>query len=246
MSREAIRFEGATRRLDGFEAAFDLSVEAGAWLGIIGPSGAGKSTLLDIAAGFSALDAGRVAMFGADMAGIAPADRPLAMVFQENNLFPGLDAFRNAALGLTPRLRLSAAERAEVAAMLERVGLGDKAGRRPHELSGGERGRVALARAFLSRRPILALDEPFAALGPALRAEMLALLAELRRSGAGEGTPRTILMVTHHPEDAAAHADRIAFVENGRVALEGPAHTLLSQRNDARLDRYLGPGRGET
>ena len=102
-------------------------------------------------------------------------------------------------------------------------------------MSGGERQRVALARAFVRDRPLLLLDEPFAALGPALRAEMLALLKGLR-----ETSPMTVLMVTHHPEDARGHADRIAFVEDGRIAALGPTERLLEAQDEPRVAAYLG------
>ncbi len=134
------------------------------------------------------------------------------MVFQDDNLFPHLSAERNVALGISPTWRLPAAALARAKDALARVGLGGLETRRPGELSGGERQRVALARAFLRERPILLLDEPFAALGPALRAEMLDLVRDLRRSAA---RPPTVVMVTHHPADAASHADRWPFWRPG-------------------------------
>ncbi|MBO0904518.1 ATP-binding cassette domain-containing protein [Jiella sp. MQZ13P-4] len=217
---------------------FDLAVEAGEWLALIGPSGAGKSTLLDLAAGFLRPTAGRIFMAGRDVTGLSPAERPLSMLFQENNLFPGLDVFRNVALGLSPRHRVSKADRKRVEAALAAVGLEGYGRRRPAEMSGGERQRVALARAFLRRRPLILLDEPFAALGPALRRDMLALLARLRREG-GE-PPATVVMVTHHPEDAARDADRVAYLEAGSVAAIGATGPMLSGQADARVARYLG------
>lgn len=217
---------------------FDLQVAAGEWLALIGPSGAGKSTLLDLAAGFRTPDAGRVLMAGEDVTRLAPAERPLSMLFQENNLFPQLDAFRNVALGIAPRMRVSRDERRQVEEALAAVGLEGYGRRRPAAMSGGERQRVALARAFLRRRPLILLDEPFAALGPALRQDMLALLARLRQR---EGAPAAaVVMVTHHPEDAAAHADRIAYLEAGEIAAIGPAAGMLSATGDPRVARYLG------
>ena len=221
----------------GSEMRFDLAVEAGEWLAVIGPSGAGKSTLLDLVAGFAAPSAGTIAIDGRAMAGVAPAERPLSIVFQDNNLFPHLDVFRNVALGIAPDLRVAAADRRRVEAALHAVGLAGFGKRRPAEMSGGERQRVALARVFLRDRPLLLLDEPFAALGPALRREMLAILTELR---AGRAEPPAIVMVTHHPEDAVGHADRTAFLDAGEIAAIGPTRALLTGDGDPRVARYLG------
>ncbi|MEX6506973.1 thiamine ABC transporter ATP-binding protein [Jiella sp. M17.18] len=234
----ALRLDDVRFAHDDLAMRFDLTVEEGEWLALIGPSGAGKSTLLDIAAGFVAPDAGRVWIGGADVTDAAPAERPLTMVFQENNLFAHLDVFRNVALGIAPNLRLDAKQRRAVSEALERVGLAGFEKRRPAEMSGGERQRVALARAFLRGRPLLLLDEPFAALGPALRREMLALIETLRR--ARTDAPMTVLMVTHHPEDAVGHADRVAFLENGEIVVEGATDDILSDRTNAGVARYLG------
>ncbi len=167
-------------------------------------------------------------------------ERPISMVFQDDNLFPHLSAERNVALGISPTWRLPEAALARARDALTRVGLGALAGRLPGELSGGERQRVALARAFLRERPILALDEPFAALGPALRGEMLDLLDRLRTEAA---RPPAIVMVTHHPNDALGHADRVAFLEAGRIVLSGTPDEILSGRHP-RVAAYLGATRG--
>ncbi|NDW06070.1 ATP-binding cassette domain-containing protein [Jiella sp. 40Bstr34] len=239
----ALRLQDVRFAHGGAAFRFDLAVGPGEWLALIGPSGAGKSTLLDLSAGFLAPSAGRILMAGADVTRIAPAERPLSMLFQENNLFPQLDAFRNVALGIAPRLRVSRDERRQIEAALSAVGLEGYARRRPAEMSGGERQRVALARAFLRRRPLILLDEPFAALGPALRRDMLALLAELRKRD--DAPAAAIVMVTHHPEDAAPHADRVAYLEAGEIAAIGPASEMLSGEGDHRVSHYLGLRRRE-
>ena len=179
----AVRVSGAPVRLEGVRFAYggtafvlDITVDAGAVAAIIGPSGAGKSTLLNLIAGFETPQAGRVLIDGRDVGGLLPAARPVSMVFQDNNLFAHLDVATNVALGINPSGRPTAAQKRAVADALARLGLAGMAGRYPGELSGGERGRVALARATLRDRPVLLLDEPFAALGPALRADMLDLL----------------------------------------------------------------------
>ncbi|WP_279482090.1 thiamine ABC transporter ATP-binding protein [Aureimonas sp. SK2] len=232
----AIELDAATFRHEAEEMRFDLHVEAGEWLAVIGPSGAGKSTLLDILAGFLAPSSGIVRLDGRDVTTVLPAERPVSMVFQDDNLFPHLSAERNVALGLSPTWRLPAAVRARAREALARVGLAGLEERRPSELSGGERQRVALARAFLRERPILLLDEPFAALGPALRGDMLDLVAAQRSRLSRKPT---IVMVTHHPQDAAGHADRVAFLEGGRIVLTGSPADVLSGRHPS-VAAYLG------
>ncbi|RFC63578.1 ATP-binding cassette domain-containing protein [Fulvimarina endophytica] len=237
----ALLLDGAGFARAGWSVSIDLSVAAGEWLALIGPSGAGKSTLLDMVAGFLPLDRGRILVSGEDVTRTLPAARPLSIVFQDNNLFPDLTAAQNVALGIAPNRRMTREERQAVTEGLEAVGLAGKGERRPHELSGGERQRVALARAFLRRRPLLCLDEPFASLGPALRLEMLETLDRLRRSFTQ--TPLTILMVTHHPEDARAFADRIAFLDEGRIGEIGPVERMLGADAPEEVARYLGAWR---
>ena len=177
---------------------------------VIGPSGGGKSTLLAAIAGFETPVAGRILWQGDDMAGLPPGARPVTMLFQDHNLFPHLTVAQNVGLALAPRLRLGAAQSAQVADALTAVGLEGLGDRKPGALSGGQAGRAALARTLLADRPVVLLDEAFAALGPALRREMLALV---RDRLAGQG--RTVIFVTHDPEDARTFADRVIFVGQG-------------------------------
>lgn len=218
----------------GFRLEAELTVAAGVHLTLIGPSGGGKSTLLDVIAGFLAPERGRVLIGGADVTARAPGERPVTMLFQEHNLFPHLDVAANVGLGLNPSLRLSAADRDRVGAALAEVGLDGFGARRPAELSGGQRQRVALARALLREKPALLLDEPFAALGPAQRAEMLGLVETLRRDRG-----MAVVMVTHSPEDAARAGGEIAVVAEGRVAAPVAAGALLADPPPALAD-YLG------
>ena len=214
---------------------FDLTAAPGAITAVMGPSGSGKSTLLNLVAGFEAPSSGRILIGGEDAAGLPPAQRPVSMVFQENNLFSHLDVARNVGLGRSPSLRLTGADRADIAAALARTGLAGKEKRLPAELSGGERQRVALARALLRDRPVLLLDEAFASLGPALRREMLELVRDLDAE-----RRMTILMVTHHPGDARALCHRIAFVEEGRVAAVAPTAEMFSPDAPEAFRAYIG------
>ncbi len=199
-----------TLRQDGFTLAADTRISAG-FTALIGPSGAGKSTLLNLIAGFLAPSRGAVLWDGRDLTGLPPASRPVSILFQDNNLFPHLDLTANLALALT-RGRPDSAQRARIAAALDQVGLAGLGGRRPAALSGGQQGRAALARVLLQDRPLMLLDEPFSALGPALRREMLDLTARL---AAEQGI--RVLMVSHAPEDARRSADQVALLSQGQL-----------------------------
>jgi len=235
--------KGAAVKLDklafaypgGQAMRFDLQVPASEIVALMGPSGSGKSTLLNLIAGFERPDRGRVLISDADMTRLPPFERPVSMVFQENNLFSHLTVEQNVGLGRSPSLRLSGEDRADVDEAIARTGLAGKEKRLPQALSGGERQRVALARVLVRRRPVLLLDEPFASLGPALRDEMLDLVAELHRE---QGM--TILMATHDPRDAERLSDRLVFVEDGTIAAAGATSEFLGGRGPAAFARYLG------
>ncbi len=229
-----LQLDRLTLALPGFRLRADWSLPAGARLALIGPSGAGKSTLLSAIAGFLPPESGRILWQGQDLAPLAPGARPLSILFQDQNLFPHLTLAQNLGLGLRPDLRLSAADRARVAAALDRVGLAGLEGRKPGQISGGQAARAALARVILRARPLLLLDEPFAALGPALKAEMLDLLAGV----AGE-TGSAVVMVTHDPADARAFCPLASVVAEGVAAPPAPTAALLADPPPA-LRAYLG------
>ncbi|MDP1669061.1 ATP-binding cassette domain-containing protein [Phaeovulum sp.] len=229
-----LTLENLTLTQDEFRLTANFSIPTGALVAVIGPSGAGKSTLLSAIAGFFAQSAGRILWNGHDLAALPPGARPLSILFQDQNLFPHLTVAENLGLGLNPSLRLSAADRAAIDTALARTGLVGLAGRKPGQLSGGQQSRVALARVLLRARPLLLLDEPFAALGPALKAEMLALVAEI---AAEQGT--TVLMVSHDPADARAFAPLTILVAEGLALPPQPTAALLDSPPPA-LARYLG------
>ncbi|MDU5731749.1 MAG: thiamine ABC transporter ATP-binding protein ThiQ [Citrobacter freundii] len=190
---------------------FTLSVAHGEQIAILGPSGAGKSTLLNLIAGFLTPASGNMVINGEDHTTTPPSRRPVSMLFQENNLFSHLSVQQNIGLGLNPGLKLNASQREKILHIL------------PGELSGGQRQRVALARCLVREQPILLLDEPFSALDPALRQEMLTLVAEVCRE-----KQLTLLMVSHSVEDAARIAPRSIVVADGRIAWQGDTDDLLS------------------
>ncbi|MFZ1468094.1 MAG: ATP-binding cassette domain-containing protein [Paracoccaceae bacterium] len=219
---------------DDFVLRADWQVAAGARVALIGPSGAGKSSLLAAIAGYFAPTRGRILWQGRDLTFLAPGDRPLTMLFQDQNLFPHLTLAENTGMGLRPDLRLSTGQLAQVEDVLTRVGLADLGARRPAQMSGGQIARAALARALLRARPMLLLDEPFAALGPALKAEMLDLLDEVA-SAAGA----TVLLVTHDPQDARRFADQTVLVADGLAYPPVPTAELFADP-PASLRAYLG------
>ncbi len=228
-----LTLEALDIRQDDFRLTADLSVATGALVAVVGPSGAGKSTLLNVISGFFPRFRARSVAWGGYHP-CRPGSRPLSVVFQDNNLFPHLTAFQNVALGIRPSLKLSVDEHEQVDEALARVGLGGLEQRKPGALSGGQQSRVTLARVLLRGRPLVLLDEPFAALGPALRTEMLDLVAELvRKQGA------TMLMVTHSPADALRIAEKTILVADGVAKRPLPTKALFENPPDALRD-YLG------
>lgn len=219
---------------DDFCLSADFAIPPGARVALLGPSGAGKSTLLATLAGFLAPGRGRILWRGADITGLAPGARPLSILFQDQNLFPHLSVAQNLGLGLSPKLRLARADHAQIAAALDRVGLSGLGDRRPATLSGGQQSRVALARCLLRAKPLLLLDEPFAALGPALKSDMLALVAEIAAD-----QHATVLMVSHEPADAVALCPQTVLVAEGVAHPPATTAGLLADPPPA-LAAYLG------
>lgn len=221
----------------GFQACYNLTVPEGMLCGVVGPSGGGKTTLLHAIAGFEQPVSGKVHFQGVDLLPLPPAARPLAMVFQEDNLFVHLTVAQNVGLAIRPSLRLNPEEKTGIEMVLEATGLAGLAARYPHEISGGQRQRVALARALASRKPLLLLDEPFGGLDPGLRAEMIDLVDRLRHENG-----LSVLLTIHTPFDLARHADAMAFIAEGQVLAFGKPDAVLRKGRDARIDAFLGEG----
>ncbi|NWC63841.1 thiamine ABC transporter ATP-binding protein ThiQ [Cedecea sp. P7760] len=212
---------------------FSLKITAGERVAILGPSGAGKSTLLSLVAGFLQPASGSIIINGVEHTRTPPSARPVSMLFQENNLFSHLTVRQNIALGMHPGMKLNEAQKQRLLEITARVGMTEMLDRLPSQLSGGQRQRVALARCLVRQQPVLLLDEPFSALDPALRKEMLQLLDELCQE-----QNMTLLMVSHSIEDAARIAGRSIVVKDGRIAWDGETDTLLS--GEANASTLLG------
>ena len=208
-----IRLDNVFLADDTLPMTFDLQVAAGERIAIIGPSGAGKSTLLNLIAGFVLPTQGNIWLNGENHTRSAPYERPVSMLFQENNLFPHLSVQQNLALGLKTSLKLTALEQNQIEQVVDAVGLTSFLSRLPNSLSGGQKQRVALARCLLRDKPILLLDEPFSALDPELRMEMLNLIDELCHS-----KNLTLLLVTHQPSELTGKVDHMLRIENGRIS----------------------------
>jgi len=200
----------------------DLNAGAGEVVALVGPNGAGKTTLLRALAGLTALDGGRVVLDGTVLEDIMsgtylpPERRPIGVAFQDYALFPHLSALENVAFGPRSRGVPKGAARTAAAGWLDRVGLGNRAGARPAELSGGQAQRVALARALAAEPRLLLLDEPLAALDATSRVETRRWLTR-HLDGFGGAT----VVVTHDPVEAMALAGRLVVLDDGRVVQSG-------------------------
>ncbi|MFC4107657.1 ABC transporter ATP-binding protein [Micromonospora zhanjiangensis] len=237
----------------GFRLDVRLRIGAGEVVALLGPNGAGKTTALRALAGLTPLAAGHVRLAGRtvdepDRRVWVPAERRrIGVVFQDYLLFPHLTALDNVAFGPRRHGATRRVARERAAGWLARVGLADRAGHRPRQLSSGQAQRVALARALAVEPDLLLLDEPLAALDAGTR---LDTRAQLHRHLTAH--PGATLLVTHDPLDALVLADRLVIVENGRVVQEGPAATITARpRTDyvARLvglNLYRGVGAGHT
>lgn len=214
-----------------------LSVAPGETVALLGPNGAGKSTVLGVIAGLVAPSEGQVSLGGRHLVSaddfVPPHDRQVALLAQEPLLFPHMTVVENVAFG--PRAHGVARGPAHDAALhwLERVGVVDLADRKPHQLSGGQAQRVAVARALAADPELLLLDEPMAALDvavtPALRQTLREVLAD-----------RTVLLVTHDVLDALLLASRVVVMEDGRVVEDGPTADVLAQPRSAFAARIAG------
>nr|WP_246225333.1 glutamine ABC transporter ATP-binding protein GlnQ [Pseudochelatococcus lubricantis] len=216
----------------------DLSIDIGEVVVLIGPSGSGKSTLLRCINGLEQITGGDLFMDGisvrAGKAQLRLIRQEAGMVFQQFNLFPQMTALENVAFGPRKVRGVSAAEaRAQALALLEKVGLKDKAERYPSELSGGQQQRVAIARALAVKPKVMLFDEPTSALDPELKQEVLNVMRQLAQEG------MTMIVVTHEMAFAKQVGTRLIFMEHGKISVDGPPREILENPPNERLRDFL-------
>ena len=235
-----VRLEGVRKSfgdnlvLDGV----DLEVAAGEALVIIGRSGSGKSTLLRCTNLLEPIDSGRIFLEGDEIsrkgADVSAVRQRVGMVFQQFNLFPHLSALDNVTLAARKIRKLPRAEAEQRAlALLDSVGLAEKARQHPHQLSGGQQQRVAIARALMMNPHVMLFDEVTSALDPELVGEVLIVMRDLARTG------MTMLVVTHEMQFAREVGDRLVFMDEGRIVEEGRPTEVLDDPRDERTRRFL-------
>ena len=232
-----VRFERVTKRFGAHVAAdaIDLEVDAGECLVLLGPSGCGKTTLLRLLAGLERLDAGAIWIGDRRVDGLEPAERDVAMVFQNYALYPHLSVFDNIAFPLRTR-RVAAAEiDGRVREAAGRVGLIEFLARRPAQLSGGQQQRVALARAIVRNPTVYLMDEPLSNLDAQLR---LQTRTELKRLHRELGT--TMIYVTHDQGEAMTLGSRIAIMQGGAIVQIGAPLDLYRRPADTFVATFLG------
>jgi thiamine transport system ATP-binding protein len=237
VERSGLTVRGARVALGGHQAlaGVDLEVEHGTIVAVLGPSGSGKSTLLRAIAGLQRLDEGSVTLDRRPLAGVPPHRRGIGLVFQDDALFPHRDVAANIAFGLRMQGVDSTAAAARVAELLALVGLGGRERRGAASLSGGERKRVALARALAPAPKVLLLDEPLGALDRALHDLLLTELKELF-----DEIGQTAVYVTHDVAEAFAVGTQVAVMREGMIAQVATPERLWATPADAWVARFIG------
>ena len=190
----------------------NISLEPDKIYAVVGPSGAGKSTFLNLISGFASISSGSIIWNGQEISNLPPAKRSVSILFQDNNLFPHLSVWRNLALAVTHWPKISRDNEEKLKAVMSEVGILGLENRKPSQLSGGQQSRVALARVLLQKNKILLLDEPFSALGPSLKDQMLELIKKISKN-----KKLLVLMVTHDPADAKKVAFQTLVIKDKKV-----------------------------
>ncbi|GAB1616011.1 ABC transporter ATP-binding protein [Pseudomonas sp. NGC7] len=213
----------------------DCQIERGEFVTLLGPSGCGKSTLLRCIAGLTPVDGGRILLDGQDIVPLSPQKRGIGMVFQSYALFPNMTVEQNVAFGLRMQKVKADESQARVREVLDLVELGSFAGRYPHQLSGGQCQRVALARSLVTRPRLLLLDEPLSALDARIRKHLREQIRAIQRE-----LGLTTIFVTHDQEEALTMSDRIFLMNQGRIVQSGDAETLYNAPVDLFAAGFIG------
>ena len=213
----------------------DCQIERGEFVTLLGPSGCGKSTLLRCIAGLTPVDSGRILLDGQDIVPLSPQKRGIGMVFQSYALFPNMTVEQNIAFGLRMQKVKADESQVRVREALDLVELGSFAGRYPHQLSGGQCQRVALARSLVTRPRLLLLDEPLSALDARIRKHLREQIRAIQRE-----LGLTTIFVTHDQEEALTMSDRIFLMNQGRIVQSGDAETLYTAPVDLFAAGFIG------
>ena len=240
MSEPIITFERVNKWFGRFHVLrdVDLTVGRGERIVVCGPSGSGKSTLIRCVNRLEEHQEGRIVVDGTELTdevhAVERIRREVGMVFQQFNLFPHLTVLENVTLAPTQVLQLPLAEaEAQAREQLARVQIADQAGKYPGQLSGGQQQRVAIARALCMRPRIMLFDEPTSALDPEMVKEVLDAMLEL--AGAG----MTMVVVTHEMGFARSVADRVVFMDHGRILEDRPPADFFSRPDHERARDFL-------
>ncbi|MBM5460486.1 ABC transporter ATP-binding protein [Pseudomonas sp. P66] len=213
----------------------NCQIQRGEFVTLLGPSGCGKSTLLRCIAGLTAVDSGKILLDGNDLVPVSPQKRGIGMVFQSYALFPNMTVERNVAFGLRMQKVNADETRTRVREVLQLVELQDFASRYPHQLSGGQCQRVALARSLVTRPRLLLLDEPLSALDARIRKHLREQIRQIQRD-----LGLTTIFVTHDQEEALILSDRIFLMNQGRIVQSGDAETLYTAPVDVFAAGFIG------
>ncbi len=220
-------------QFDNFTLSAEFVLEDSGVVAVIGPSGSGKSTLLNALAGYSKITDGQIVWNGSSIHTKPPSKRPIATLFQENNLFPHLTIKKNLALALTQWPWLTSKHKNIIQEAMTATEISSTEDHLPSKLSGGQRSRAGLARILIQSRPILLLDEPFSALGPAQKNQMLDLVNRIAKE-----KQLLVLLVTHDPKDALRIAPHTITVIDGYAS--GPISTSTAlDKKSGYLTKYL-------
>jgi len=213
----------------------NCTIAKGEFVTLLGPSGCGKSTLLRCIAGLTSVNSGRILLDGQDLVPLTPQKRSIGMVFQSYALFPNMTVEQNVAFGLRMQKVSADESQARVAEILKMVELHDFAKRYPHQLSGGQCQRVALARSLVTRPRLLLLDEPLSALDARIRKHLREQIRAIQRE-----LGLTTIFVTHDQEEALTMSDRIFLMNQGRIVQSGDAETLYTAPVDVFAAGFIG------
>ncbi len=235
-----IEFENVSKRYGDFEALaqITLSIREGERVVVCGPSGSGKSTLIRTINRLEPIDRGRIRVDGVDVnapdTDINRLRQEIGFVFQQFNLFPHLTVLDNIALAPVKVRSVPRHEAEDTArALLDRVGLSEKAQAYPSQLSGGQQQRVAIARALAMKPKIMLFDEPTSALDPEMIGEVLSVMEDLAKDG------MTMIVVTHEMGFARHVADRVLFMDQGRIVEQAPPEQFFNSPQTPRAQQFL-------